>query len=89
MLWDIYLLPIHVSGELLVNANYFLEVQLLEINIHPPNEEIDEIGLLQLVTSKAAQGFQHFRELPVEIIEAIYLGQALAILLDEFDIVCD
>lgn len=46
MLWDIYLLPIHVSGELLVNANYFLEVQLLEINIHPPNEEIDEIGLL-------------------------------------------
>jgi hypothetical protein len=57
MLRDIYLLPVHVARELLVNADYFLEVQLLEINVHPPDEEIDESGLLELVTSKAAQGF--------------------------------
>lgn len=35
--------------------------------------------MLKFVISKAAQSFQHFRHLSVKIVEALYLGDTLAV----------
>lgn len=48
-------------------------------HVHPSDQKIDQISLLKFVISKAAQSFQHFRHLSVKIVEALYLGDTLAV----------
>ena len=45
MLRDLDLLSISVPAELLMYLYDFLEVQLLKVDVHPPNQEINEIPL--------------------------------------------
>lgn len=79
-------LHFHPSSEIvkaLVNFDDFLEVQFFEIDVHPSDQKIDQISLLKFVISKAAQSFQHFRHLSVKIVEALYLGDTLAVAVQE------
>jgi hypothetical protein len=59
MLRDVHFLPILVQVELLVYLDDFLEVQLLKVNIHPSNKEVDQVALLQLIIPQTPQSFQH------------------------------
>lgn len=45
--------------EALVNPDYLLEVQLLEVDVHPPYQEVYQVTLLQLVVPQAPEGLQH------------------------------
>ena len=89
MLRDVHFLSILVLVELLVNFDDFLEVQLLEVNIHPSNKEVDQVALLQLIIPQTPQSFQHLRQLPVEIVKAIDPLQTLMVLMDELHVVGD
>lgn len=55
MLRGLDLLAIDIPFELLVYLYHLLEIQFLEVDVHPPDEEINEIALLQLVISHASQ----------------------------------
>lgn len=46
--------------ELLVYFNYLLEVQLLEVYVHPPHQKVDQISLLEFVIAQTPQSFEHF-----------------------------
>lgn len=46
--------------ELLVYFNYLLEVQLLEVYVHPPHQKVDQIALLEFVVAQTPQSFEHF-----------------------------
>lgn len=80
MLRDLHLLAIRVSVELFMYLNNLLEVQLLEVDVHPPYEEVNKIALLQLVIPDASQSLQHLRQLSIKIIEGFDPVETLAIL---------
>jgi hypothetical protein len=73
--------------ELFVDLDYFLEVQFFEVNVHAAHQEVDEVALLQFVVAQTAQGFQHFGQLTVEVVEVADAGDALAVLVDEGQVV--
>ncbi len=83
MLGHLHLFPIHILHELLVDLDDFLEVQLLEVDIHPAYEEVDEIALLQLVVPHAPKRLEHLGEFAVEFVEGGDLGHALPVLVEE------
>ena len=60
-----------ILQELFIDFDEFLEVQLLEVYIHPSNEKIDEISLFEPVVSQTAKGLQHFGKLLIEVIECL------------------
>jgi hypothetical protein len=65
--------------KLLIDFDDFLKVQLFEVYVHSSYEKVNQISLLKFVISKAPQGFQYFRHLPVEIVEACYFSYTLSI----------
>lgn len=71
---------VEVGDELLVYLDDLFEVQLFEVDVHPPNEEVDQIALLQFVIPHAAECLQHLGQLPIEVIEGDYPRHALAVL---------
>ena len=74
-------LALGVPPESLVDQDDFLEVQFLEVDVHPAHEEVDQVALLQLVVAHAAQCLEHFGELAIEVVESVHSLQALSVLL--------
>ena len=72
--------------ELLVNTDDLLEVKLLKVNVEPPHQEVDEVPLLQLVVSEAAESLQHLRKVPVEVVEGAHSPNALPVLSYSFHV---
>lgn len=71
VLFDLLGPALQVQLESLVDIDYFLEVQLLEVDIQPPYKEIDDVALFQLTVADAPQALQDIGHLPVKLIEAL------------------
>lgn len=51
MLPNGYFYSIFEILKLLINFDYFLEIEFLEVNVHPSDQEINQVTLFELVVS--------------------------------------
>ena len=83
--WDIFIFE--VGLEVLVDLYYLLKVKFFEVDIHPPDEEVNEVALFELITSDGSEPFEYLRDVPIEVIKALNIFELIAIFFQELHIV--